>query len=713
MRVSLVDRRRGLARLNAPSAGIRSPHSLSFTSTIVCLFINQAALAQSQPVATPAIGPILSPIVVSAPLNPASQSVLAAPLGAGQSWQFEADELQEAVANSIDDFLSRRGIVSANASSSFGLAPSLGMRGFAVSAQAVPGLTASRLYVNGHADIAYRLVRDLSTVESLEVMGGFDSTLLGVGAPGGTLQFFSKQARGKEATNLTFTAASDGLLRGTVDIEKHLGNVQMRAVVAAQAGQRTAEGAPTNRENYLLSFTLPSAPTGLGLLGEFKFDIERQANRAPFVFGTVYANGRFEFDKPYVSPQSQALRIYERQALYWRKQLSPTTQISASAQQAQVSRRETIVGFWDIKNTTELNGYWRELDAGAKQKDFDFRIDTVATLLGHKHNLTAAVQQHEQTLAFAGPQSISQFSINIANPIWPVNLAALTLTPRTLNETYKENGLALTDRVDLGSGFELRMGARRTAINITTASNTPLPKTAAQFGHTTYAGALAWQVSADYRIWLSSTTSFEPNRGQLSSGSFLLPKSGQQNEAGLAYANASTGQRWSATLFDIQQTNLPKTDPLDKNFVVLAGVAQVKGLVLTTGFKYLGFVVEANATFQRGTSTDPSSPALVSLLVGQPQWLGGVRLERTVGATSWWVNPHWRGQRPADSQGTLYAPAFIRWDAGLLHKLSNTSTLALQIDNVFDKRYVQAISADDNVWQGPRRRLSVQLTQSF
>ena len=691
-------------------AGLHVNLSLVLTASSIGMCHGKAAMAQILPQPTSLIVPSLSPVVVTAPSNPAPQSVLAAPLGVGQSWQFEADDLRETIVNSVDDFLSRRGIVSTDAASSFGLAPSLGMRGFAVSAQAVPGLTASRLYVNGHADIAYRFVRDLSTIESLEVMGGFDSTLLGVGAPGGTLQFFSKQARGKEATSLTLTAASDGLLRGTVDVEKHLGNVQMRAVVAAQAGQRTTEGAPTNRENYLVSFTLPGASSGLG---EFKFDLERQANRAPFVFGTVYANGRFEFDKPYVSPQSQALRIYERRALYWRKQLSLTTQISASAQQAQVSRRETIVGFWDIKNATELNGYWRELDASAKQKDSDLRIDTVATLLGHSHNLTGAVQQHQQTLDFSGPQSISQFSINIANPVWPVNLSALSLRPRTLKETYKENGVALTDRIELGSGFELRLGARRSAINITTASNTPLPKTAAQFGHTTYAGALAWQVSPDYKIWLSSTTSFEPNRGQLSSGSFLLPKNGQQNEAGLAYANDSTGQRWSATVFDIRQTNLPKTDPLDKNFVVLAGAAQVKGLVLTTGFKYQGVAVEANATFQRGTSKDPSSPALVSLLVGQPEWLGGVRLERTVGATSWWVNPHWRSQRPADAQGTLYAPAFIRWDAGLLHKLSNTSTLALQIDNVFDKRYVQAISADDNVWQGPRRRLSVQLTQSF
>ena len=104
--------------------------------------------------------------------------------------------------------------------------------------------------------------------------------------------------------------------------------MQLRAVVAAQAGQRTAEFAPTNRENYLLSLRVPST------WGDFRLELERQANHAPFVFGTAYINGRFEFDKPYVSPQSQALRIYERQAFYWQKQFGAETQMIVSAQQA-------------------------------------------------------------------------------------------------------------------------------------------------------------------------------------------------------------------------------------------------------------------------------------------------------------------------------------------------------------------------------------------
>lgn len=671
-------------------------------ATLACLVQHEPVLAQ----VAPAIVPSLNAVVVTAPRGVNSISVTDAPLGVGQVWQFEASDLSGTDSQSIDDFLSRRGIANTDASSSLGLAPSLGLRGFAVSAQASPGLTSSRLYLNGHADIAYRFVRDLSTVESVEVMGGFDATLLGVGSPGGTLQFFTKQPHGKDATQLMLTAATDGLLRTTVDIEKNLGPVQLRAVVAAQAGQRTAEFAPTNRESYLLSLAVPSP------LGNFRLDLERQANRAPFVFGTVYVNGGFEFDKPYVSPQSQALRRYERQAFYWQKRLGSDTQISINAQQAQVSRRETLVGFWDIKNATQLNGYWRELDASAKQKDVDIKISSAAAFGGLKHHITIAAQQHQQTLDLSGPQSISQFAIDIASPVWPINLTTLTLRPRTLQESYKETGLAATDRMELGRGFELRLGARRSAVDIITASNTPIPVTAAKFANTTFSGALAWQMSPTYKGWVARTSSFEPNRGLLRSGAFLPPQYGQQIDTGVAFNDGM--QRWSVSVFNIQQTNLPNTDPLDKNFIVPAGSARVSGMALSAGGQYAGLRVDANATFQRAKATDLSSPAQGNLLVGQPQWLGGARVEGSISpATSWWVNPQWRGQRPADAVGTLYAPAFIRFDVGLLHKLSATSTLAVQIDNVADKRYVQAISSDDNVWQGPRRRLSIKLTQAF
>ena len=482
--------------------------------------------------------------------------------------------------------------------------------------------------------------------------------------------------------------------------------MQLRAVVAAQAGQRTAEFAPTNRENYLLSLRVPSA------WGDFRLELERQANHAPFVFGTAYINGRFEFDKPYVSPQSQALRIYERQAFYWQKQFGAETQMIVSAQQAQVSRRETLVGFWDIKNTSQLNGYWRELDASARQKDVDFNISSAATFGGLRHHFTFAAQQHQQSLNFSGPQSISQFAINIANPVWPINLSTLTLRPRTLQESYKETGFAATDRIELGSGFEVRLGARRSTVEITTASNTPVPTTASKFAHTTYAGALAWQMSPVYRAWLANTASFEPNRGLLSSGGFLPPQYGRQIDAGLAFSNGL--QRWSASVFNIQQTNLPNTDPLDKNFIVPAGSARVSDIVLSGGGKFGDLTIDANATFQRGRAADLTSPAQGKLSVGQPSWLGGARIEgRISNSVTWWVNPQWRGPRPADATGSLYAPAYIRWDAGIKHQIAPHTTLAVQLDNITDKRYVQAINSDDNVWQGPRRRMVVQLTQNF
>ena len=114
--------------------------------------------------------PSLNPVVISVPRITNQTSATEAPLGAGFAWQFDASDLLDTANDRIDDFLSRRGIASTDAASSLGLAPGVGLRGFAVSSQATPGLTAPRLYLNGHADIAYRFVRDLSTVESATVM---------------------------------------------------------------------------------------------------------------------------------------------------------------------------------------------------------------------------------------------------------------------------------------------------------------------------------------------------------------------------------------------------------------------------------------------------------------------------------------------------------------------------------------------------------------
>ena len=376
--------------------------------------------------------PSLKPVIVSANAGDGDSSLDDSPAGIGHVTVLSNFEINQRTTGRLEDLLQQAGLAAADAGSSFGLANGFSVRGFAVNRQEGTNLTATRILLNGYPDIAYRFVRDLSTVETIEVLGGFDATLAGAGAPGGTVQYISKRPRGTEFIELGSDLASDGLMRLTLDAERHFGPLQVRAVVASQRGQRAAEGQPTDRDNLLLS-TLLATP-----IGRFQLDLEHQNNRAPFVFGTLYSQGKFWYDRPYVSPQSRAERRYDRAALDWNYEVGSGTRLRAWVQHAGVKRDETLVGFWDIKNATLLNGYYRELRATAYQLDTGVSVKHRFNTGAWSHEVVTLVQRQTQELDFSGPQSISQYDINIASPEWPIDLTRLSLRPRTLQERLRQ-----------------------------------------------------------------------------------------------------------------------------------------------------------------------------------------------------------------------------------------------------------------------------------
>ena len=323
-----------------------------------------------------------------------------------------------------------------------------------------------------------------------------------------------------------------------------------------------------------------------------------------------------------------------------------------------MKRDETLVGFWDIKNATLLNGYYRELRATAYQLDTGVSVKHRFNTGAWSHEVVTLVQRQTQALDYSGPQSISQFEINIASPEWPTDLTRLTLRPRTLQERYVESGIAIADTIHISPQLEARIGLRRSSIHIDTASNTALASPTADVVHTTVSAALAWHFSAQSKAWLSRAESlsrlFEPVRGQMRLGGFLPAQTGTQWELG--WKTQVQHHQLVLSAFDIRQSNLP----------------------------------------------------------GTPQDLGSLRVSKAMPAIGvvTWLQPFWVGKRPADAAGSLYAPGFVRWDAGASLQHGNWHW-SMAIENALDKRYVQAISAADNVWQGPRRRLALGMRVSL
>jgi iron complex outermembrane recepter protein len=642
----------------------------------------------------------LPTVEVTAHRNAYGGSLSDMPGGVGVVTVLTAKDLAAGAPDRLEDVLQAAGLATADANSSFGLSPGLSMRGFTVNNQAATGLTSTRVLLNGHPDIAYRFARDMSTVESLEVMGGFDSTLVGVGSPGGTVQYQSKRPHGKPFTQVSSALGSDGLLRATVDAERDFGALQVRAVIASQRGQKTAEQVGTDRDNLLLSSAMATP------LGQFQLDVEQQNNRAPYVFGTFYANGQFWYDRPYVSPQSTANRQYTRGALYWSHMLGAHTQLKAWVQQAHVQRDERLVGFWTVKNTSLLSGYYRELQATADQQDLGFSAVHDTRWWGLGHTVTAMLSRQTQYLDFSGPQSIAKYTIDIANPVWPVNLGVLALTPRTLLQSYTEQGIAVADKIQLTEQLEARLGVRQSSLHVDSANNsrTLLPVT--DLNHFTHSEGLAWKLSPHDRVWLSRMNSFEPVAGQTRDLAYLPPQTAVQWETGWQRQRGTHDVALS--VFDIVQKNVPGTDSTNRNYLIPVGQVRSQGLSVVANTAWQGLQWRINTAYQHVRVTTPVSATQGPLLPGVAAYSAGVRLssfEKAQGLGAW-VNPFGVARRPADDKGTLYAPGFVRWDAGLTYK-QGAWQINASMENLFDLRYIQAISASDNAWQGARRRATV------
>ncbi len=92
-------------------------------------------------------------------------------------------EINQRTTDRLEDLLQQAGLATLDIASSFGLSNGLGIRGFPSTVRPLP---------------LCPFARDLSTVEAIEVLGGFDSTL--AGAPGGTVQYISKRPSGTEFT---------------------------------------------------------------------------------------------------------------------------------------------------------------------------------------------------------------------------------------------------------------------------------------------------------------------------------------------------------------------------------------------------------------------------------------------------------------------------------------------------------------------------------
>ncbi len=649
----------------------------------------------------------LQTVVVTAPALPASSAQDSMPgTGAGRSsYALDVQDWQTWSALRLEDLA---GLLPGTVvePSNAGLSSALKVRGFAV----------TRLHYGMLPDIQRMHVRDPLTVERVEVLGGNAGAALGITSPGGAIRYVGKRPEAAPRVRAGAQAGSNRHGRITLDATGPVGNAEdglrYRALLAVEDGQQDWADLPRRRQTGMLVVEQAYSR------GVFGLDLQAQFNSTPFVFGTVITNrgvagaqtqsADVAWDRLLVlQGGAPADRSYRHATAHWEHRFD-SGQLRVDLSAARVRRSESLVGYWTLVSAAEVSSYFTDYEDDYEQEGA--RIEWLSTLRtpSMQHELRFGADAYKQKFLFQGDQHIGALVVPIAAPDFsPLADGPPERWPRYNDERMSEQSLWAADQARVGEATVVSGAIRRQRYRIDSdrAGSGRVRVAAAEA--TTWSLGLDHALAAGWSVWASRAAGMEPNRGATTTGDFLPAQRSWLSEAGLRWRRG--GLNTSMSVWRIDLTNLAMTDPTDRTAVIAAGSRQVDGVEWQARWQEGDIRLDAHATALSSRHRVKTSSSLGERFVGVPDVTAGLRLECPVTLPGLAQQGKFAlalaavGSRMGDAANTVRVPGYVRADLAWRQPWGEHEWYA-GVRNAGDIRYVEAVTAVDDVFQGARRQ---------
>jgi iron complex outermembrane receptor protein len=391
----------------------------------------------------------------------------------------------------------------------------------------------------------------------------------------------------------------------------------------------------------------------------------------------------------------------------WRHAFDSGAEVHASLGRARVKRDETLIGYWTLVSPETVSSYYTQYQDRYRQRSGRLEFRLPLKVAGWRHDARLGVDGYRQHFLFEGVQHIGALTTSVAAPDFrALDPASLDLWPRYNEERIDEEAAWVADRARVSDRLEVAVAVRRQRYTIDAdRAGTGLTRAAAAAETTWFAGA-DWRFADRWRGWASRAAGMEPNRGATTSGEFLLPQVSRQSELGVAWREA--GLRVSGALWRITLDNVAMTNPADRTAVIAAGSRQVEGLELSAAWQRAQWKATAHATLQRSRHRVKTSPSLGERFVGVPKAVGGLQIQGPVPLPAGLigrlaVSLTAVGSRMGNAANTVQVPGYVRIDGSLAIPHDKRQWF-VGVRNLGDIRYVESVTAVDDVFQGARRQ---------
>ena len=602
--------------------------------------------------------------------------------------------------------------------------------------------SSANLYVDGIRDDA-QVFRDLYNLERVEVLKGAAGMIFGRGA-GGVLNRVTKKPVFGHVGEASLTLGSHDQVRGTVDVGGRAGEtVAWRLNAMGEKDDSFRNGADMKR--YAVNPTLtwrPDAQSALTVGFEHLRD-NRTADRGfpsfngrPFdadpstFFGNAdqsnahsYVDGAYAiFDRDFGSFQlKNSLRVTHYDKYYQNVFPATTTPVSAAGL-VTLNAYNNLNKRTNTFNQTDLTGKWT---TGAIEHNWLAGVE-----LGHQDSTNK-----RNTGFFGAGSGTASITVPSSNPLATASVFRANGTDADNNvkadiaAVYVQDQIAFSPQWKLLAGlrydyFKTSFDDRRTTLSATTTPTTAtdLARTDKEFSPRL---GLIWAPTPTSTYYASYSYSFLPSAETL--GLAVLDRNTGLSTADFEPENAKNyeiGGRWdlgsrlslSAAIFRLDRNNVRNAD--GNGGFVQSGQQRTQGVELGlqgevmhnwqvyAGYAYLDAKI-TKATAAAGTLGHV--PQLVpknTLSV----W-NRVTLPAGFGAG---LGIIYQGSSYPNADNAVLLPSFTRADAAVYYAFEGGKTrLALNVENLFDKKYFPTADANNNISVGATRNARLTLNTTF
>ena len=573
-------------------------------------------------------------------------------------------------------------------------------------------------------------------LERVELLRGPVSVLYGKSHPGGVVSMVSKRPTTEPLKEVQFKMGTNNLWQTGFDFSDALddnGEFSYRLTGLGRSENEQQEMVKSTRYAIAPSFSWrPDDKTDFTFLSNFQSDPDAG------YYGWLPRQGTVV---PYVDANGNAHKL--------------PTDFNEGEQNNKMSRRQQMVGYsfahefndtWTVRQNLRYtrihtlydsvygNGYIApgQISRAYVRSDEDLNNFTVDTQAQTKfatgavdHTLLTGVDYMRMRNDIDADYG-SANPIDMHNPVYG-NANVVTFFPYEVINRQEQTGLYMQDQAEWNK-FVLTLGGRydfAKTSTFTRSSSTTAEINDEQF---TWRGGLNYVFDNGIAPYISYSESFEPVSGASKQGKPFDPSKGKQYEAGVKYVPKDLPITVTAAVYQLTKDKNLTADPSDIAFSVQGGEIRSRGFELeakaavnaninvTAGYTFTDAEYTHDTLYegQRPAEVPRNMASLWADYTFHETALSGFTFgagARYVGSTSSFYTTGPQTNESFNVASYTVADAMVKYDLGRFGLPG--SSVAVNVNNLFDREYVSSCYRDYACYWGAERQVVATATFRF